>query len=142
MENDDTGDAEERRVAWFLAGGCKCKLNDGNPCYLLFTPSQISSAHDDCRQLTRDQLDIVVMGQLRALCQRDSVTQKSKAINTGRKRPHTDMEGIASAKQLSSFSTTCQSLVLTPSNAVGWRRGYFHGFERRFSHTIQQSCLT
>ena len=89
VENDDTGDAEERRVARFLAGGCKCKLNDGNSCYLLFTSSQISSVRDDCRQLTKDQLDMVVMGQLRALCQRDSVTQKSKAINTGRKRTNT-----------------------------------------------------
>ena len=89
VEYDDDGYAEERRVARFLSSGCKCKLNDGNPCYLLFTSPQICTARDDCRQLTRDQLDMVVMGQLRALCQSDSMTQKSKAKNTERKRTNT-----------------------------------------------------
>ena len=60
--DDDSIDAEERRVARFLATGCKCKLNNEKPCFTLFTASQLRSARDDAHQLTRDQLDMVVMG--------------------------------------------------------------------------------
>ena len=81
VENDDSRDAEERRVARFVAMGYKCKLNDGSRYHTLFTTSQLQRAHDECHQLTRDQLDMVVMGQLRAVCQSDSMTQKTKARN-------------------------------------------------------------
>ena len=40
----------------------------------------------ECRQLMREQMDMMVMGQLRALCHRDPQMQKSKAKNTDRKR--------------------------------------------------------
>ena len=86
---DDSRAAEERRVAWFLGTGCKCRLNNGSPCYTLFSPSQLQAALDDFHQLTRDQLDMVVMGQLMALCQRDPDTQKTKAKNVARQRTNT-----------------------------------------------------
>ena len=50
-------------------------------CFALFTASQLLAARDECRQLTRDQLDVMVMGQLRALCQIDPLTQKTKSNN-------------------------------------------------------------
>ena len=62
---------EEGRIACFLAGGCSCKLHDGTPCCTQFTASMLQEARAECRQLSREQLDLVVMGQLRALCQRD-----------------------------------------------------------------------
>ena len=77
---------EEGRIARFLAGGCSCKLHDGTPCCTQFTASMLQEARAECRQLSRKQLDMVVMGQLRALCQRDSLTQRSKARNFERKR--------------------------------------------------------
>ena len=77
---------EEGRIARFLAGGCLCKLHDGTPCCTQFTASMLQEARAECRQLSREQLDMVVMGQLRALCQRDSLTQRSKARNFERKR--------------------------------------------------------
>ena len=77
---------EEGRIARFLAGGCSCKLHDGTPCCTQFTASMLQEARAECRQLSREQLDMVVMGQLRALCQRDSLTQRSKARNFERKR--------------------------------------------------------
>ena len=89
VENDDSLDAEERRVAQFLQEGCHCKLNAGNPCSSLFTAADLLAARDECRQLTREQRDMVVMGQLRALCQRDERTQKVKAKNSERQRTAT-----------------------------------------------------
>ena len=55
----------------------------------LFTTSQLQRARDECHQLTRDQLDMVVMGQLRAVCQSDSMTQKTKARNVKTKHTST-----------------------------------------------------
>ena len=77
---DDCFDAEERRIARFMSEGCKgckCKLNGRNACITRFTASQLSAARDECRQLTHDQLDMVVMGQLCSLCQTDTVTQRT-----------------------------------------------------------------
>ena len=89
VENDDSSDAEDRAIARFLAKGCSCSLSSGSPCHTTFTASQLQAARDECRQLTHDELDLVVMGQLRALCQNDPVTQKSKAKNTYRRRSTT-----------------------------------------------------
>ena len=72
-----------------MSEGCKCKLNGGNACITRFTASQLSAARHECRQLTHDQLDMVVMGQLRSLCQTDTVTQKTKAKNSQRQRTAT-----------------------------------------------------
>ena len=80
---------EEGRIARFLAGGCSCKLHDGTPCCTQFMASMLQEARAECRQLSREQLDMVVMGQLRALFQRDSLTQRSKALNFERKRTDT-----------------------------------------------------
>ena len=78
VEHDATND-EEQGIAWFLTSGCSCKLLDGIPCSTQFTALMLQEARDECRQLTREQLDMVVMGKLHALCHRDSLTQKYKA---------------------------------------------------------------
>ena len=44
----------------------------------------LQEARDECRQLTREQLYMVVMGQLHALCHRDPLTQKNKVQNSER----------------------------------------------------------
>ena len=49
----------------------------------------LQEARDECRQLTSEQLNMVVMGQLHALCHRDPLTQKNKAQNSERKRTFT-----------------------------------------------------
>ena len=74
----DDGDVEEGRIARFLAAGCSCKLTNGGPCCKIFSPAQYRSQCDECRELTHDELDLVVMGELRALTQRDHVTQMTK----------------------------------------------------------------
>ena len=62
VEHDETNDEEQRRIAQFLTSGCSCKLLDGIPCSTQFTALMLQKAHDECRQLTREQLDMVVMG--------------------------------------------------------------------------------
>ena len=89
IENDDSSDAEEGRIDRFRSDGCKCQLSGGDPCHTLFTATQIQAARDKCHQLTHDQLDMVVMGQLRSSCRSDRVTLKSKANNTVRQRSMT-----------------------------------------------------
>ena len=78
VEHDEAND-EEQKIAWFLTSGCLCKLLDGIPCSAQFTALILQEPHDECQQLTREQLDMVCMGQLHALCHRDSLTQKYKA---------------------------------------------------------------
>ena len=85
VEYDDSYDGEERGIARFLSGGCTCKLHGGRLRHTPFSASQLRAMRDECRQLTRDELDMVVMGQLRALCQSDPTTQKTKAKNTERR---------------------------------------------------------
>ena len=77
------------RLTLRKAEGCKCKLADGNPCCQLFSASMYKSLRDECHALTRDELDLVVMGQLRALVHNDRMTQKTKARNTERVRTST-----------------------------------------------------
>ena len=78
IENVDSSDAEEGRIDRFRSDGCKCQLSGGDPCHTLFTATQIRAACDKCHQLTHDQLDMVVMGQLRSSRRNDRVTLKSK----------------------------------------------------------------
>ena len=74
VEHDDTNDEEHKRIAWFLTSGCSCKLLDDIPCSTQFTALILQEARDECRQLTREQLDMVVMCQLRALCHMEPLT--------------------------------------------------------------------
>ena len=52
VEHDETEDEEQRRIAWFLAGGCSCKLLGGTPCSTPFSASMLQEAWDECQQLT------------------------------------------------------------------------------------------
>ena len=71
VEDDDGEDVEERRIVRFQVKGCKCQLNRLKPCSSPFSAADLKVARDECRQLTKEQIDVMlVMGQLRALCQR------------------------------------------------------------------------
>ena len=86
VEHDETNDEEQWRIARFLTSGCSCKLLDGIPCSTQFTALMLQEARDECRQLTTEQLDKVVMGKLHALRHRDPLTQKNKVQNSERNR--------------------------------------------------------
>ena len=78
IDVDEAWDGEERKVAQFVAGCCSCNLGPNHaPCHSLFSPTQYSEMRDECRELMRGELDLVVMGDLRALTLRDDSTQRS-----------------------------------------------------------------
>ena len=79
VEVDQSHNAEEQR---YMTNGCSCKLASGHPCHATFTPTQYRAMRDEFRELTYDQLDLIIKGQLRVLAQHDDTTQKSKARNT------------------------------------------------------------
>ena len=63
IDVDEAWDGEERKVAQFVAGGCSCNLGPNHtPCHSLFSPTQYSEMRDECRELMRGELDLVVMG--------------------------------------------------------------------------------
>ena len=66
VEHNETED-EEERIAWFLNGGCLCKLLYCTLCSTQFITSLPQEARNECRQLTRDQL-MVVMCQFWVSC--------------------------------------------------------------------------
>ena len=47
----------------FLEKGCGCKRNQGKPCYTLFSRDHYESVQMQCSELTRNELDLVLLGQ-------------------------------------------------------------------------------
>lgn len=67
-EGEEVWDKEERLLACFMANGCNCNHGPhGTPCHRLFTETQLREMRDECRELTSEELDLVIMGELRAL---------------------------------------------------------------------------
>ena len=61
LEPVDTEDRRETELfAQFLASGCTC----GRPCMSQFTQDHVLDSWRDCQELSRDKLDMVVLGQL------------------------------------------------------------------------------
>ena len=95
VEHDETNDEEQRRIARFLTSGCSCKLLDGIPCSTQFTALMLQEVRDERRQLTREQLDMVVMGKLHALCHRDPLTIRLKILRESVHSLHIISKAIA-----------------------------------------------
>lgn len=55
----------------------------------IFTAEQVQSLRDEGQKLTHDDLDLVVMGQLRALIQNSDMTQKTRATNASQQHSST-----------------------------------------------------
>ena len=61
LEPVDTEDRRETELfAQFLASGCTC----GRPCMSQFTQDHVLDSRRDCQELSGDELDMVVLGQL------------------------------------------------------------------------------
>ena len=144
VEQNETDDEEERRIARFLASGCSCKLLDDAPCSSQFSASMLQSTRDECRQLSREQLDMVVMGQLHALCRSDPLTQKNKARNSERKRTSTQFrfQGNRVCKDTFVFLHTMSSAKFNAIKKVGSRMGCIHEVDPRCSLTTPLSSRT
>ena len=78
VDVDGMWDHDEARVVRYVAGGCSCRHGPKNtPCHKLFSATQYREMRDECRELSRDELDMVIMGQLCALTVRDGRTQRA-----------------------------------------------------------------
>ena len=93
FEDDDIvincEEREEQFIARFAREGCRCKHYDGKPCCTIFSVDHYQRVRDDCRQLSRSELYLVVMGQLLALTQSDETTQVKYHSPKDRKRSFT-----------------------------------------------------
>jgi hypothetical protein len=85
----DSDELEEHLIARFAHEGCRCKHHNGQPCCTLFSADHYQRVRDDCRQLSRSELDLVVMGQLLAFTQNDETTQAKHHSPKNRKRSFT-----------------------------------------------------
>ena len=43
---------------------CKCKLNDGKPCFSAFEEDELYSVRDQYLAMTKDELDIAILSKL------------------------------------------------------------------------------
>ena len=59
---EELGDRECALVARFIAKGCGCVKS----CLAQFTTEQIIDSRIDCMELTREELDLVILGELHA----------------------------------------------------------------------------
>ena len=75
VDVDDVWDREKERVEAFVLCGCSCKYGpEGSPCHSLFSATQYVEMRNECRELSRDELDMVITGELRALTFCDTIT--------------------------------------------------------------------
>ena len=69
VDQREIDEAEERLVQQFAQDGCKCDLGpDRSPCCTTITVEQYRSVRCQMLELTHDELDLVVMGQVMAGC--------------------------------------------------------------------------
>ena len=55
------------KLTSFLQQGCGCKRNRGQPCFTAFSRQHYETSRMQCAELSRDELDLVILGQLAAL---------------------------------------------------------------------------
>ena len=114
MDVDDVWDRAKERVEALVLCGCSCKYGpEGSPCHSLFSATQYVEMRNECRELSRDELDLVIMGELRALTFCDTITWR----NEGRQRTisHYQFGGHPMCK-----STFCflHNIGITKLNAI------------------------
>ena len=79
VDVDDVWDREKESVEAFVLCGCSCQYGpDECPCHSLFSTTQYAEMRNECRELSRDELDLVIMGELRALTFRDLLTWRNE----------------------------------------------------------------
>ena len=64
----------------FLEKGCGCKRNDGKPCYTLFSRDHYEGLRMQCKELSWDELDLVLLRQISVLLSHDQDTNARKPL--------------------------------------------------------------
>ena len=70
---------------------CSCKMWEGRPCILQFESVEIVDARLPCLELTRSELDLVLLGKTSAGAHFGETTLRSKHPQTIRKKARTDL---------------------------------------------------
>ena len=55
---------EDEELNRFLEEGCGCQVLRGRPCFRLFSKEHYEKVRLECRELERNQLDLVILGQI------------------------------------------------------------------------------
>jgi len=77
MRDEDL--AEEQSIEQFFSGSCECKLGPGNtPCSRSISMEHYMNIRAQMRELTHDQLDLVVMSQLMMNTESGTSTHRNK----------------------------------------------------------------
>ena len=79
VDVDEVWDREKERIEAYVLCGCSCKYgSDESSCHSLFSATQYAEIRNECRELSRDELDLVIMGELRALTFRNLNTWRNE----------------------------------------------------------------
>ena len=82
---------EQGYLDWFSSQGCSCTLGPSNsPCYAQFSRDYYATMREDCAQLTREEKDVLIMGQIMAMSNTSPLTKHSshhRHTSQERKRP-------------------------------------------------------
>ena len=74
----DIDKREEDILDWYSSQGCSCSLGpDGSPCFAQFSRDHYATMREDCAQLTREEKDILIMGQIMAMSNTSTLTRHS-----------------------------------------------------------------
>ena len=82
-EERDIDEREKQKIETYLRDGCGCVKN----CSSHFDEVYLMKIRSDCAELTHDQLDLIVMGQLLSCVTESSETGGTRHIPHPRVRP-------------------------------------------------------
>lgn len=86
-EPTESEEQENQLVVQYMAKGCGCLLNNGQQCSSQFTTEYVLDVRASCLELTRNELDMVLLGQLMASTDlSETVGQKTKHKEAPRQR--------------------------------------------------------
>jgi hypothetical protein len=122
MRDIDRMDDEIMRE--FLEKGCGCCLNNQGPCISAFTLQHLKEMRNTCKEMDREILDSVILGQIMAMRQRGKCCRGTDRQRASNKHYH---EGVQVSKI---FSNTllyyvrcvkkpfCFCMVLERNNSI------------------------
>ena len=83
----DVDTQEDDLVTKFMTSGCGCSQFDGKECSIQFTNEHVSQARGCCLELSHNELDMVLLGQLQAFSiSQDRVHRWPHLVGTERKK--------------------------------------------------------
>ena len=81
---------ETDTVRHFMANGCGCQRLNGRPCSQQFTTEYVLEVRSFCLELSRSELDMVLLGQMMASMNfSNTIGTESRHAETTRQRPRT-----------------------------------------------------